>query len=149
MLFDEPDLELLDLALDGDPEPAALIACYRMLLARLAPLSPDGWLLQGGDILPHTMQLSDQVDRLPVTVIADARYQDGEPASDAAVLAELGDGQISRPYPNGERVYRPALLVELHELRQKVRALEAAAGVVVGVVDREWRYALIPRQVDG
>lgn len=138
-MFTDDQREIFEQAIDTDPpEASMLVDAYRELVPALAGISPDGWVVQGREIAPIVAGLFDRVEALP-----DQRLNctDGDRwPSDEVLLERLGPGTIYDPDPQGRRLYRPTLVVELHELRQEAIRLESAAGVVALEDEDGWFY---------
>ena len=136
---------MLEAASAEPAEPLLLVEAYDLVLAKARDLSADGWLVHGQELIPRIAHLDLRADEAnTVEKIDSATFTDGSEAGDEAILEALGGGEVFRM--DGERFYRPAVLVELRERREELRRLEAEAGlVVIYEEDGQARFTTVPQ----
>lgn len=142
--FTDSERGTLDIALEEPPEVGALTAAYRLLVEKLRPLAPEGWVVNGAELAPVIFELYVMADRADDQAVM--RIDPADSTSDEAVAAEMG-GMV---FALGDwRYWRPASAVEMNELRYEVRSLESAAGVI-GREDAngDWSYGVAYRDGD-
>jgi hypothetical protein len=142
-MFTDDDYGLFTAALAEPPDALTLTAAYDRLIERLVPLSPDGWLLHGGElvrILQGFWVRSACACDGAAQWIGDVHDDEGTPLdpSDPRVAETIEQAEGGKVFvtEDGGAYWLAPLLLGLLERRERVRQLESDAGLIVLGNDR-------------